>query len=67
MTADDVRKRLAEACKRVGGQRAFAKLHDIDPGYVNCVLHSRKEPHDKICKALKIKRVITYIAKDHKP
>jgi len=63
MTAADVRRLLAEACERVGGQRAWAKLHDLDVGYVNHVLHGRKEPHNKICKALKIKRAVSYIAK----
>lgn len=61
MTADDVRQMLAATCERVGGQRAFAKLHDISAGYVSRVLHGEKEPSDAICRALKIKRIVSYV------
>jgi hypothetical protein len=61
MTADDVRKRLAEACKETGSQRAWAKRYKFSAAYVSDVLLGRREPADAICKALKIKRIVTYM------
>lgn len=60
MTADDVRKILAAACDEAGSQRAWAKRHSLSAAYVNDVLLGRREPAEAICKALKIKRTVTY-------
>lgn len=60
MTADDVRKMLAQACEKAGSQRAWAKRHNLSAAYVTDVLRGHRAPAEAICKALGIKQVVTY-------
>lgn len=60
MTADDVRKLLADACDEKGSQRAFARSHDFSATYVNDVIRGRREPGESICAVLQIERVVSY-------
>lgn len=63
MTADDVRKLLTKACeahRAIGGQKAWAKINGLSPAYVSDVLSGRREPGESICRALGIRRVVSY-------
>lgn len=42
------------------GQKAAAKRLGISPQYLNDIIRKRREPGDKVLKALKLKKVISY-------
>ena len=59
---DEVVRLLRAAVKREeGGQRAFARRHGLDRGYVNKVLNGRARVKDALADALGLQRV--YAAK----
>lgn len=60
MKPEDVIKLLKNACAKAGGQKTWAAQVGISLPHVNDVLHSRRAPGQKICKALGIERVTTY-------
>lgn len=60
MTLNDVLKLLAEECRKAGSQAAWARRHEIWPGYVSDVLHRRKEPGEAILRALGLAKVVRY-------
>ena len=60
LDAIDVHRALAAACKRAGGQKAFADTHCLSTSYVNDVLHGRKDAGDGILDALGLVRVVRY-------
>ena len=57
MRIDDVRKLLAARCEEAGGLHAFARAHSIAVQYVWQVIHGRKQPSAKVCKALGIRPI----------
>jgi len=42
-------------------QAAWAKSNGISPAYVSDVIQGRREPGEKILKALGLKRVVSYV------
>lgn len=64
LTETQVIERLRAACDAAGGQKAFAKQHQLTPSYVHDVLHGRRPPADRILAALGIERVTVYQEKD---
>ena len=59
---NEVVRLLRAAVKREeGGQRAFARRHGLDRGYINKVLHGRARVRDALANALGLQRV--YAAK----
>lgn len=56
----EVCRRLSQACKEAGGQKAWAQMHGVSPAYVSSVLHARCEPGKVILDALGLVRVIRY-------
>jgi hypothetical protein len=60
LDAIDVHRALAAACKRAGGQKAFADTHYLFSTYVNDVLHGRRDAGDGILDALGLVRVVRY-------
>lgn len=42
-------------------QAAWAKAHGISPAYVSDVIQGRREPGEKILKALGLKRIVSYV------
>jgi hypothetical protein len=60
LDAIDVHRALAAACKRAGGQKAFAEAHCLSNSYVNDVLHGRRDAGDGILDALGLVRVVRY-------
>lgn len=59
----DVCRRLTAACKKAGGQKAWAEQHSVSPAYVSDVVNSRREPGQSILDALGLVRVVRYRAK----
>lgn len=55
-----VRLLLALACRKAGGQKAFAGQHKISAPYINDVILGRRMPGKKILAALKLVRVVMY-------
>jgi transcriptional regulator with XRE-family HTH domain len=51
---------LRAAVDKAGTQTAFAKKHGISIAYVNDVLQGRRQPGDKILKALGLESQVTY-------
>lgn len=51
---------LRAAVDKAGTQTAFAKKHGISIAYVNDVLQGRRQPGDKILKALGLESQLTY-------
>lgn len=60
LTEIQVIERLRAACEAAGGQKAFAELHRLTPGYVGDVLHGKRPPADRILHALGLERVMIY-------
>lgn len=60
LTELQVIERLRAACAAAGGQKAFAKVHGLTPGYVHDVLHSKRAPADRILAAIGVERVVIY-------
>ncbi len=60
MTDEQVREMLAKEAEIVGGQTAWAELHDVHPSRVSRVLKGRDEPGGKILSALGLERVNRY-------
>jgi len=52
MTELEVRLMLTAAVTKAGGQRAFARKHDLTPGYVGDVINDRRKPGPLILEAL---------------
>lgn len=52
--------RLRRAVTAAGGQRAFAEMHDISPGYLNDVLGSRRDAGPAILAAIGVRRVVYF-------
>jgi len=42
-------------------QAAWAKANGVSPAYVSDVIQGRREPGEKILKALGLKRVVSYV------
>jgi hypothetical protein len=59
-TDEQVRGMLERQCKDAGGQKAWADLHNISPGYVNDVLNARRDIGRTIAEALGLRRVCLY-------
>ena len=51
---------LRAECEKLGSQRAFARRHKLSAAYVSDVLLGRRDPAEAICKALGIKRTVTF-------
>jgi hypothetical protein len=60
LDAIDVHRALSVACKRAGGQKAFAEAHGLSTSYVNDVLQGRKDAGDSMLHALGLIRVVRY-------
>ena len=60
LSADDVRAMLENECREVGGQTAWAELHDVSPAYVCDVLAKRREPGKAILAGLGLVRIVNY-------
>lgn len=61
MTLADVYTRLGAAIRAAGSQEAFATKHGLSLGYVNDVLHARRQPSAAILAALGLRAVTTYV------
>lgn len=62
MPVEYVRRQLERQCTALGSQKRFSAIHKVSIPYVNDVLNGRREPGEKILKALKMKRVIGYVS-----
>ena len=51
---------LRAECKAAGTQKAWAQAHDISPQYVADVLNGRREPSERIARALGWQRVVLF-------
>jgi hypothetical protein len=60
MNTDTVRDSLRKACEDAGCAADWAKANEISAAYVSDVLNGRKEPGEKILRALGLKRVVEY-------
>lgn len=56
LSTTDVRARLRDDCVRRGGQRAWARVHDVADTYVSGVIAGRAEPGPKILRALGLQK-----------
>lgn len=55
----DIKALLAEQAHPT--QASWAKANGISPAYVSDVIQGRREPGEKILKALGLKRVVSYV------
>jgi hypothetical protein len=60
MTIEDVKDMLREACLKAGSQAIWAQQHGVSASYVSDVIQGRREPGDKVLKALGLDRIIIY-------
>lgn len=60
LTEQDVMSRLKSAIEAAGGQRRFADLHKLTPGYINDVLHGKRALADRILSTIGVERRIVY-------
>jgi hypothetical protein len=60
LTVDQVRELLRKGCEEAGGQSAWARKHGLAQPFVSDVLKGKREPGDKLCKALGIEREIRF-------
>lgn len=61
MTIDGLLKRLRRRIRRAGSQRAWAKEHRIDESVLSDVLNGRRDPSDRLCKALGVRRRLNFV------
>lgn len=61
MPVEYVRRQLEQKCAALGSQKRFSQRYHVSLPYVNDVLNGRREPGEKILKALKMKRVTGYV------
>ncbi len=60
MNVDQVREKLAQACRKAGSAAAWARQADLSESYVSDVLSGKRSPSDRILTALSIIKVVTY-------
>lgn len=60
LSVETVRAMLKDACDIPGGQSAWADDHGINRSFVANVIAGRREPSEKICEALGLRRVVVY-------
>lgn len=60
LTVDDVRKRLAAECGKLGSQTAWARRHGLSVPYVSDVINARREPGESVLQALGLERMVHY-------
>lgn len=60
LTEQEVMDRLKNAIEAAGGQRRFAELHKLTPGYVNDVLHGKRALADRILATIGVQRHVVY-------
>jgi hypothetical protein len=60
MTEQEVIERLRLAVKDAGGQRAFARVHDLSVGYVNDVLRGKRTLGDRILATIGLRREVLH-------
>lgn len=51
---------LKSQIHKAGSQKEFARLTGISESYLSDVLRSRRDPGEKLLKAVGVKRVVTY-------
>ena len=61
LVADDVRMILRDHCVTAGSLRAAAVELGVSAAYLSQVITRKVEPGEKICRALGLKRSVTYI------
>lgn len=60
LTKEDIMKHLVQAVTDAGTKKAFAEQSHLSQAFVGDVLNGRREPSDKILKALGYRRVTLY-------
>lgn len=60
MNSEQLRNILSLACKKAGGQKAWAAANDLSQGYVCDVLLKRRGIGESIATALGYQQVVTY-------
>lgn len=58
---ENVLTKLSLACIALGSQKNFAKKYGMSAAYVNDVLNYKREPGEKILRALNLKKVVGYV------
>jgi len=58
MTEEEAHQRFLEAVIRTGGQRRFARQHDLTPGYINDLVHKRRKLSDTILAIIGVARAV---------
>ena len=61
MTEEEVYQRLAQAGKRAGGVRGFARQIKVSPAYISDLTHKRRSLSDRILEEIGIERTVTVI------
>ena len=60
MYLEDVIHLIRSACTEAGGQAAWARQIGEHKQSINEVIHYRRRPTPKMCKALNIRPIVTY-------
>lgn len=60
MEAPKIKKVLEKACKKAGGQKAWANQNGVSAAYVSDVLAGKRDLGEKILKALGYKSTVFY-------
>lgn len=62
MTHNELKKVLSDACKKAGGQKAWATSNNLSAAYVNDILLDRREIGQSVLDALRYRKIVTYQA-----
>lgn len=62
LTIENVIDRLRREIEAAGSQRQFAQKIGVSAAYLNDVMNRKREPGDKILKAINLQKVIVYKA-----
>ena len=65
MTKAELLRRLRFLSRQAGSQEALARQCRVSPSYLSDVLRGRREPGDKLLRALGILRVVEYEEERH--
>ena len=60
LTQTEVRKLLKDACRLAGSQHRWSDRHGFSAAFVSDVLNGRKDPTEKLCRALNLRRLTVY-------
>ena len=62
-----VRRRLRDCVNACGSGVAAARALRISPQYLSDILHERRDPSDRVCRGIGLRRLVVYVETKQTP